>query len=702
MSKKKRPNSPAPQTTPASAQPREQQPAAASASATPAVPRTTPSAAPPLSTANPNELIRFDRRTNLTLGIIVGLFVIMVLGKLHFVSLPAWNTLMPDGGPAKRGLVAGTPKTIRMDDYAVGAPWILSNINRGLSIENEAIGGLKSAMLTTPSKHIVTIFKPHNWGFLLLDAERGYAWMYDLCLPLVLIGSFLFFMLISKNQYFLSLTGAMAMLLSSGTVRWTYIPASMIGYCGLTAVVAVYLLHERKPWRMALLALGLVYLAITYLLQLYPPYQVPMSYLYMLVLAGFLYTERKRFFPVPGWLLKVAFLGVAVAVSGAVVYTFYADIKDTIQAVSSTVYPGKRSDVGGTGFIANWFSEYYSWSFDDQQFPRTWLNICELSHYVTFAPVILPLTVVLFVQRKRIDWALAAAAFFTVAVAIYVEYGWPKWLASTTLMSMAPSRRAQIPLGVGSIVLTVTYLAAIRDYVKLVSFWVNAAAVGSILLFMIYTATVNIDDSEGLITSGKAFGPVLFFTLMNVLLLFTIPVRYRVALFGTGLILFLLPNIKANPLSKGLTPLTDNLLYKTVKPFVDADPEARWLVNGSQYVAYMVTATGAKQITGVKYIPERRTVFKVLDPQMKRDSAYNRYAHVTFQTYIDPAHPDTTILAQQYEDGYIIAGDPCSPKFKALNVKYVLYDKAPQIPYEVRCMKKAAELGSMTIYERVD
>ncbi|MBO0932736.1 DUF7657 domain-containing protein [Fibrella aquatilis] len=656
----------------------------------------------PPKPADPNELIRFDRRTNWTLGIIVGLFLLMVLGKLHFVSLPAWNTLVPDGSPVNRGLVSGTAKTIRMDDYAVGAPWIISNINRGYPIENEGIGGLKSAMLTVPAKHIVSFFKPHNWGFFVLDAERGYAWMYDLCIPLLLIGSFLFFMMITRNQYFLSLTGAIALLLSSGTVWWTFIPASMIGYCGLTAVTAVYLLRERKPLRIVLLAFGLVYLCIAYLLQLYPPYQVPMSYLYILVLGGFLYNERKRFFPINAWVLKAGLLAVAVAVFGAVVYLFYNDVKETIQAASSTVYPGQRSESGGSGFIANWFSEYYSWVTNYQSYPKGWLNICEMSHYLTFAPVILPLTVVLFIQRKRIDWMLAGAALFTIALAIYVEYGWPKWLAEKTLVSMAPSRRAQIPLGVGSILLTVIYLSAVRDYVKQVPAWVNVAAVAAILGFMIYTAWVNVNDSEGIITSSQTFLPVLFFTAMNALLLFTIQSKYRIALFCTGLILFLLPNLGANPLSKGLTPITDHLLYRAVRPLVEQNPDARWIVNGSQYVTYLVTATGAKQITGVKYLPERKQIFKVLDPTMKRDSAYNRYAHVTFQTYINPQQPDTTILAQQFEDGYIIAGDPCSPKFKKLNVKYMLYDHAPQIPYEVRCMKKAVELGSMTIYERVD
>ena len=138
------------------------------------------------------------------------------------------------------------------------------------------------------------------------------------------------------------------------------------------------------------------------------------------------------------------------------------------------------------------------------------------------------------------------------------------------------------------------------------------------------------------------------------------------------------------------------MFYKTVRQLVEADPQARWLVNGSQYITYMVTATGAKQITGVKYIPNRKTIFKVLDPEMKRDSAYNRYAHVTNQSYINGK--DSVILVNQFEDGYVIAMDPCSPRMKQLNVKYQVFDHQPQ-PVEVRCMKSIATLGSLTIYQ---
>ena len=148
----------------------------------------------------------------------------------------------------------------------------------------------------------------------------------------------------------------------------------------------------------------------------------------------------------------------------------------------------------------------------------------------------------------------------------------------------------------------------------------------------------------------------------------------------------------------GLSPITENGLYKAIRPLVEKDPNARWIVNGNQFVTYMVTATGAKQITGVKFIPDRKHIFSVLDPKMKRDSAYNRYAHVVFSTYIPGTGRDTVVLANQYEDGYVIAMDPCSPKLKQLNVKYMVFDHATQ-PVEIRCMKEVAKVGSLIIYQ---
>lgn len=650
----------------------------------------------PISTPPPDGLIWFDRRVKWTLGIFAGLFLLFVLFKWHYVSLPAWNTRLPDGSPTTRGLVAGTPKLIRMDDYAVGTPWILSNALNGYPTENEAIGGLKTPLLTVPVKHPVAIFKFGSWGMFIPDLDRAYAWMYDSSPFILLISALLFFLLVTRNQYWLSLTGALTLFLSSGTVRWSFIPSSMIGYCCAAFVAAAYLLYEKKPARIALFAFLLVWLVCSYALILYPPYQLPLAYLFGMAFVGYIVNNRATFFPLKSPLPKIALLVVASGLAGVVLATFFTDIQETLKAVTSTVYPGQRNETGGTGFIANWYSEYYSWFFSDEVFPKSWLNICELSHYLNFAPVVIPLSIALFVANRQVDWMLVAVSLFVVLMWVWIEEGFSEELAKATLMNMVPTRRAQIPMGVGCIVLLFLYLGAIRDTYRAVPVWVNVLAVAGVIGFVIYTAYVNVNDSDGLIKPYQTYVPVLFFSLMNALLLFTIRFQYRTVVFCAGLLLFLYPNIKANPLSKGLSPITENSFYRTVRQLVEQDPQARWLVNGNQYLTYMVTATGAKQITGVKYIPDRKHVLNVLDPQMKRDSAYNRYAHVTNQSYINGK--DSVILVNQFEDAYVIAMDPCSPRMKQLNVKYQVFDHQPQ-PVEVRCMKSIATLGSLTIYQ---
>ena len=69
---------------------------------------------------------------------------------------------------------------------------------------------------------------------------------------------------------------------------------------------------------------------------------------------------------------------------------------------------------------------------------------------------------------------------------------------------------------------------------------------------------------------------------------------------------------------------------------------------------------------------------------------------MTYQSYIDGR--DSVVLFNQYEDGYVIAMDPCSPKMKQLNVKYQVFDHPVQ-PAEIRCMTEVTKLGSITIYK---
>ncbi|WP_266369194.1 DUF7657 domain-containing protein [Tellurirhabdus rosea] len=648
-----------------------------------------------LSAGRSFELIRFDTRLKWFLAVCVGLFVLFTLAKIHSVSIPAWNQIIPDGSDPKRGLLSGTPRSIRMDDYAVGTPWILSQVNKGLPLENETLGGEKAPILVAPTKHFSVAFRPEYWGFLFLPTEQGYAWVYNFRACLSIIGALLALLLLTRNNFWLSATGSLWLFLSSGTQSWTYIPTSLIASTSLIFVATVYVLFSTRTRPLLISALLLIWSLGYFALILYPPYQVPLAYVLAALLLGYLLNnirqpELKTSLP-----LKAGALVLAVGAVAVVFLSYYADVKTTIEATMNTVYPGKRNELGGTGFIANWFSEYFSWQWSDSRFPKNWLNSCELAHYLTFAPIILPGLAVAFVRSRSVDWVLLLLGLFILVGYVWIEVGFPGWLAKATLWNMSPTRRTQIPFGIANVLLTVLYLHYLQTKSLKSGTAVTALSIAGVVAYFIYAAQVNIGDSDGFFRWHQLVVPVLFFAALGSLLLISWRPAYRQALFCGGIILFLLPNLKMNPVAKGLAPITDHQLYKSIQSLHQQEPKARWVVFGSQYISYLATATGVDLLSGVKFIPAR-TILKVLDPQMKRDSAYNRYAHTVYNTYID-GQKDTVIIQNTFEDGYQVLMDPCSPRFRQLNVKYIIFDRQPQ-PIETRCMKLVNSLGTIQIY----
>ncbi len=653
-------------------------------------------------TERPFELIRFDKRVKWFIGICVGLFILLTLAKINYSSISMWNMIIPDGSDAKRGIVSGTPKQIRMDEWAILAPFMLSQANQGFPLENPAIGGEKVALVGYfPINHFVSFFRPDYWGFFLFDVEHGFAWRWNFILCFGLITVMLAFMLLTRNQFWLSVLGAFWLVFSPGLAWWSFFFLTSI-YAGFGMLVASAYMFFATRTRTILIAGVLFFWCFSmFALTLYPPYQVPLGYLLLFLLIGYTWRHYDKELLLSKLFLKLGVFALAFAVMGVVFYAYYVDAKSTIDVMSNTVYPGKRSEIGGTGFVANWFSEYFAgWLLSDQRFPQSWLNICELSHFITFTPVITVGTLIYFVRTKQVDPLLALILAYVLVLLIWIEVGFPAFLAKATLLDVSPTRRTQIPFGIGNVVLAVLYLSYIHAKKLTVSGSVAAVLSVGVVGFMVYAAWLNLNDAQGIYKSHQLFLPTLFFIALNFLLLPVANFRYKEIAVVGAVALFTLPNLKINPIGKGMAPITDNALYKTVRELHLQEPKARWVVLGSQYITYLVTATGVNQLSGVKNQPDFKTM-RVLDPTARRDSAYNRYAHAVYSTYIDPAHPDTVLIQNGFEDGYQVGIDPCSPKLRTLNVRYIIFDRVPQ-PVETRCMKQVAKLGNIEIYRTND
>lgn len=645
----------------------------------------------------PFELIRFDKRVKWFIGICVGLFIVLTLAKINYSSIGMWNTIIPDGSDIKRGIIAGTPKSIRMDEWAVSTPLIMSQYHNNFPLVNSAIGGENPALVGyLPVHHFISVFRPDFLGFYFLNLEMGFAWWWQFKVIGSLLALTLLFLVLTKNNFWLSAFGAFWLVFSNGIAWWSFYLLPILLPGAILVIASIYIFYARNARTLLIAGPLFVWSFASFALALYPPYQVPLGYLLLAILIGFVFKELHK-----DWLLdklwaKIATFALSFGVLGVVFYLYYVDAKPTIDVMANTVYPGKRSETGGTGFIANWFSEYYSWLSNDTSFPKEWLNPCELSHFITFAPIIIPSLLLIYVRTRKVDPLLIALSLFVLILLAWIEIGFPDWLAKLSLLSVSPTRRTQVPFGVGNVFLSVLYLNYIRRQTINVSGSVKVGGILAVIGFMIYAAVLNLNDSNGFFKVHQLVLPTLFFMGLGILLVPFIRVRYKMTIFCIAILLALLPGFRINPLAKSMSPITDNALYKAIRVLHEQEPAARWVVMGSQYVTYLVAATGVNQLSGVKNQPDFKTMH-VLDPAMKRDSAYNRYAHTVYGSYIDPAHPDTVVIQNGFEDGYQVGIDPCSPKLKTLNVKYFVFDRHPQ-DVETRCLRQVQVVGNIEIY----
>lgn len=642
--------------------------------------------------SEPFELIRFDKKLNIFLGICVGMFLILSLLKIHGSSVAAWNDRLPEGSTSTKNLIAGTPKVIRMDEYAVQTPFTLSQIYKGFPIVNESIGGQNAPLMSfVPAKHFITFFRPNFWGYYFLSPEQGFAWAWNFKTFGILIAMTLMLMLLTGNNFWLSIFGAFWMLYSSGTQWWysTALPDSIFT-SAILFTCAVYLIFSNHIISLIVSSFCFILFGVYYAGMLYPPYQLPLAYFIIFLLVGYVTHNFNKEIILHKLYFKIGFGAIALLGLSIVMFKFYTNVKPTIEVLMNTAYPGKRTDFGGSGFTSNMFSEYYHLFINNDTFPQVWINICEMSHYLNFAPVIIGCTIWFYVTTKKINYLLLFPSILILFLLIWIKIGFPESIAKLTLMSISPPKRTQIPFGIANVILALVFVSQLKK-IKLenISISKNIIAVIVVIFFVAITAATNDSSSNHFFKTPQLIIGVILFSLANIFLLPSINFKFKEFAFMAIVGISLIPNIMVNPISKGLSPITEHRIHLKVREIGQKDPQKRWLVMGNQFLGYMAQTAGVDVLGGVKYVPDLKTM-RVIDGKYHRDSVYNRYAHTVYSSYIDGK--DSTIVALNFEDGYSIGLDGCSPRLKQLNVKYVLFEKQPQ-PVEVRCMTKIVDEG---------
>lgn len=664
-------------------------------------------------------LIRFDFRVFLLIFILVVLFALSVGLKLHGSSISYWDTVYPEARAEKTSVIAGTPKSIRSDEWLVGTPWALSQYQQGYPLHNYNVGANNDPLLNNiPVSHFTTLFKPQNWGYFTLGVEWGFSFWWNFKVFGLLFGFFMLLMMLTRNHFWLSLTGALWVLLSGFTQWWfsTMVVEMLASFC-LIFMGICYLFLARKKALVAAGAILLTVFGLDFILFFYPPFQVPLGWL-LLFMAGAFFTTGGR------WQLFKSGLKTRLPIAaglgllaGGVLYLFYQDTSTTITAILNTEYPGRRINRGGDTGLVRMFSGFTWAPYGELDYPRAWANASETSNFIILFPVVLIAWVRNYILKIRNNRMVTVLLAYLLLISTWVLVKFPLPVAKLSLLSYVSFNRILLGLGIGSILVTIVYLAggskkrndsrvgrngndsAAGNREKLTAdaapmdraFARSASLVAFVLVFLyglLYIQTASEDFRLRYVFLMAGFFAVLSWLLLT---------RRRAA-FSVLILLALTPYLLVNPVARGMDPIFDNQIYLSGNKLAGREPDVRWIVFGNPVLAALLKASGMEVVNGAKYTPDLG-FYAAIDPDGANRGIYNRYSHTTFNEPALPEEPAAFRLLNG--DAFAVDISPCSEDMKKLGIDHFAFSKKPGIE-SLSCLELVEEAGNSGVgfYQR--
>jgi hypothetical protein len=629
-----------------------------------------------LSQANPPLPLSPDSK-NVRL-MVIGLLVLgLVAGTVFELngSSSGIYRLYADGSDPERGLLFGSPKDIRSDEWMVETPWMFSQFNHDprLPITNGNIGDGASTLLNNlPARHWSMFFRPQMWGFFTMNFERAFAFYWNFKWFALLLGTFLFLELITRGNALLAFTGSLFLLASSFMQWWWSTPTAlpeMVGMFFLSLWLIAMIFRSTTRTRVAFASLFLVAAWMQFVLCCYPRFQIPLLYLGgAMIVSGFWRSaEPARF---SGF--RYSCLAIALLVSISLVGLWYSEVADVIRTTGDLLYPGRTFSKGGDYPWAGLFASFLATPMGQEQYPRIFGNVCEASGFLFVVPLLMA-AAIREISRRRFDPVLLIPIGFACFTIYFMTVGIPSWLATATGWSYVYAIRAPLVLGIASTIALFRYFATQTEERNLRLFWIEAAlfvAIAFLLLVVFRVANTKLGD---FLPAMSVTAAAIFFGLVFVCLWSRRVVAACVLLIAPLLCI----NASVNPLSRGLPGFTESNLFRFISERHRQDPAAKWLVLGvtprSSAIAQFVKATGAQVVGGTRCHPDV-AMLSALDPASKFTAVHHRYADVSFV----PSTNKEVFFDLKFVQAYTVHLPLRSDVFDRLGVRFIVEVEMPE------------------------
>lgn len=627
--------------------------------------------------------------------LIVGTLILTLFG-IHGSSIGAFHQ-MYRGVERDDSLIFGVPRGIRSDEWAIGSQYFIGQAENDLQLVNDNMGdGLNMSFLNfAPTKHWSNIFEVTEWGFFVLPLEQAFAFRWLARGLILLLSSYLLMMVLTQKKIILSIAFSIAVVFNP-FIQWWYATTAVenIGY-GLLIVFFLTKCFNHKNWKdLSLYTFLLAFSLVSFVNNLYPPFQIPIVLGCIFLFGGYLLNNlhvfsKKR-------ILNFALsLFVALGACGAFLYSYYVEFKSIIDIMQNTSYPGKRVVVGGDYSLLSFLSNVFHVRllFNSASIPNIWGNQCEAAKFLGFPfltiLVSLYFNIKEYIKSKKIDFILFSLSLYLIFSLLWLFVGFTPFMAKYSLLSMVPTNRMILGIGVFELIL-MFYLLGKKDLKKSLDYkiFIFLLAVVYLLINLYVGNTLWLNYPEFIGGIKWIWCPSILFAIN--FLLWGLSKEKLFAITFTFTSLFY--SFAVNPIYRGLDPVIKSDFAVSAKEIASESPDSQWAVYEYWFLANNLMANGVDVINGTHVYPQFE-FWKTIDPESQNYDLYNRYAQVPFR-YIE----DDNEIKMEVPQGDLIFLNinPCNEKLKGLNIDFFV------LPVEIQSecveLKDYIESSNLPIY----
>jgi hypothetical protein len=599
---------------------------------------------------------------------VLGVFIVFaaVVVNINGSSLGMWNGWL--GHTPFGDVVFGAPRAIRTDEYVVGTPLAFSQAYSGYHYFNSLIGGVPSDMFIIKDAPVLTfaeVFRPFQWGYLILGSSRGLAFYWSARLVALFLASYQVFLLVTRHvggneRRGIALLGA-TLLTFSPMIQWWFAVNNLPEMLVAVSVSVVCLdryCAARRTWARVGYAFAIAECAGMFLLTLYPAWQIPLLYVLLILVV---YVLHGRWGTIA--LRRIDVIGIVASLLALVLLlaTVAYFSRGTIYSMTHTVYPGVRHSSGGGLKLETLFSSAGTALLPFKNFSGN-SNPTEISGVLDLFPLGIILSVVGMIIAKKPDLLGILLSVVLVSFLFYAIVGVPGWVAKISLFSQVPTGRLRFCIGLINILLLVRAAALLKTGRRFIPALVISALFCVFVLWWIAHVYPTAPSGVFMFFVGVFIVASVCAIISNVGWMHSVALIIAVVLcFFSGLCV--------NPVQYAARPIENQALIAQAKA-IDAKDPGLWVADGdgSSRLANLCTANGLDTLNAVSVTP-RLQVWQKIDVKRKYAPVYNRYASITVQTVGSKTeeHPLFKLISS---DAFMLSPD--SQELHRLGVKYLL------------------------------